>query len=109
MGRIRYFLYNAFGSFGAILFIILKFLMGILPAVMIADSWWGYILIALAITLIPPTSLIFQPWGLVCAINGPQDVWAILYYIGFAVLWLPLLFSYISDIVFVILVRTGRR
>ena len=46
--------------------------------------------------ILPPASVVFWIWGLVCAINGVQDVFAIVYYVAFVVMWLPFFISTIA-------------
>jgi hypothetical protein len=85
----------AFGSFGIILYWFIRLLVAVLPFVMIGGNFFLTLLLVMVSTLFPPSSIIFWIWGLVCAINGAQDVWAILFYISFAVLFIP---SFVSSI-----------
>lgn len=82
-------LMDALGSVGIILWYLISLLIAIIPLVMI-DASFGLNLLLLAVVLfIPATSGIFWIWGLVCAINGPQDAIAIIYYVLFAIMFLP--------------------
>ena len=82
-------LMNALGSVGVILWYLLSILIAVMPLVMI-DASFGLNLLLLAIALfIPATSGIFWIWGLVCTIRGPQDIIAIIYYVLFAIIFLP--------------------
>ena len=83
------------GSFGMILYYVLLALISILPiAVLPVRGVLSFLLIAV-MTLIPATSVIFWVWGLICAITGPQDWLAVVYYVCLAVLFTP---SFISII-----------
>ena len=86
-------LFNTLGSLGIILFYIAQTIVVILPFVMIGANFIITFLLLIANAIIPFGSIIFWIWGLVCAIQGVQDFWAILYYIAFAVIWLPFFVS----------------
>lgn len=86
------------GCLGMILYYALSLLVSILPFVMIGGGFFfGLVLISIN-QFIPLTSVIFWAWGLVCAIKGVQDVWAILYYIAFVVIWIPFYISVLTSI-----------
>jgi hypothetical protein len=93
-------LFNVLGTFGIVLFYIVRCIIAVLPFVMIDGNFFVTLLLIAISMFIPLTSPIFWIWGLVCAIQGFQDFWAILYYITFALMWLPffinLLFSVFS-------------
>lgn len=81
---------------------IIQVIVSTLPFVMIDLNFWlSFVFISIQ-TVFPPSSIIFWIWGLICAINGKQDIWAIIYYVTFAVLWLPfyvyIITSFISKI-----------
>lgn len=91
-------LMNALGSVGVILWYLLSLLIAVMPLVMI-DASLGLNLLLLAIALfIPATSGIFWIWGLVCAIRGPQDIIAIIYYVLFAIMFLPYFISSVLNL-----------
>ena len=74
-------------------------LISILPFVFIDLSFfWTSILIAIN-CMLPYVSPVFWIWGLVKAINGTQDVWAIVYYIAFAVVFVPYFVILIKSLV----------
>lgn len=89
-------LINTLGPFGGILSYIILAVISILPFVMIGGNFFVSLILILINTLVPFASAIFWIWGLVCAIQGVQDIWAIIYYITFVVVWIPF---YISTIV----------
>lgn len=78
---------------------ILCLLIGILPAVMIANSIFISIIIVTIQQLFPLTSVIFWIWGLICAIGGKQDIWAYIYYVAFVVLFGPYFIKHILDFI----------
>lgn len=91
-------LMNALGSVGVILWYLLSLLIAVMPLVMI-DASFGLNLLLLAIALfIPTTSGIFWIWGLVCAIRGPQDIIAVIYYVLFAIMFLPYFISTVLNL-----------
>ncbi len=91
-------LLSRLGSFGLILYYILCSVIYILPMVMIGTSFWLDLLFFGIMQFFPPSSIIFWIWGLICAINGPQDWLVIIYYIVFAVGWLPFFISIIKSL-----------
>ena len=89
---------NTFGAFGGILYLVIRTIISILPFVMIGGGiLLSFFLISIN-TLIPFASIVFWVWGLVCAITGVQAVWAIIYYVAFAVIWLPFFVSTIIEL-----------
>lgn len=92
-------LINAFGTIGFIIYYLGSWLVYILPFVMIGATFWLNLLFFVIVQFFPITSIVFWVWGLVCAIQGVQDVWAIAYYILFAIMFLPFFFSTLLDMV----------
>lgn len=91
-------LMNALGRFGFGLWYLVSLLIAVMPLVMI-DAPFLLNLLLLAIALfVPATSGIFWMWGLVCAIQGPQDIIAIIYYVLFAIMFLPFFISTVLNI-----------
>lgn len=89
--------FSALGTFGAILYFILSLVISALPFMMIGGNFFVRLLLITIETFFPPISIVFWIWGLICAIQGVQDIWAIIYYIAFAVLWLPFYISIIAS------------
>ncbi len=89
-----------FGAAGGIIFYVLRLFVAVLPFIMIetGNFFISFILILIN-TLIPYINPIFWIWGLISAINGPQDFWAITYYIVFVVAEIPFYISLISALV----------
>lgn len=89
MKNFRDTLSDALGTFGIILYYLIAVLINILPFVIIDTNFiLTFIFVSLQ-TLFPISRVIFWIWGLIAAIEGVQDVYAIIYYIAFAILWLP--------------------
>ena len=91
-------LIDTLGVFGVILYFAFKLLVCVLPFVMIGGNFFLTLLLISISAFVPFSSVVFWIWGLVCAINGVQDFWAILYYIVFVVIWLPFFTSSIISV-----------
>lgn len=92
-------LQNALGTFGGILYWILTILIAILPLVMIdMPSLVDFIILAVC-SFLPFLSIPLWIWGLVEAIKGPQDIFAIIYYIATVAIFLPTIISMISGFI----------
>lgn len=85
-----------FGSFGVVLYYIIRIVITVLPFVMIGLGFWGTLILLLINSTIPLATIIFWIWGLIAAIGGKQDFWAILYYISFAVIYIPFFLDLVS-------------
>lgn len=88
-------LQSLLGGFGVILYYGLMLLIAVLPLVMIDVPFWADFLILIVVNAFPPLSLALWIWGLVKAIQGPQDIWAIIYYITCVIVFLPTFISII--------------
>ena len=88
-------LLSTLGTLGYILWYVISIIIYILPLVMIGKSFFLNLLFLAAMYFFPPSSVVFWIWGLVCAINGPQDIFAIIYYVAFAVMFLPFILSFL--------------
>lgn len=90
---------SALGIFGIVLYYLILLAVGVLPFVMIniSSSILRFILFFLYF-IFPSSSIIFWIWGFVCAICGPQDWLAILYYILFGVMFLPFFFDIVRTL-----------
>ena len=91
-------LVNALGSLGMIIWFLGSIVVYILPFVMIGASFWLNLLFFGIVQIFPASSIIFWIWGLVCAIKGVQDIWAIIYYVLFVIMFLPFFLSIILDL-----------
>ena len=91
-------LQTTLGTIGGILFYLVSLTIYILPLVMIGASFWWDLLFFAILYFFPVSSIVFWIWGLVCAITGPQDAWAIIYYVLFVVMWIPFFFSSIAEL-----------
>lgn len=91
-------LVNTFGTFGGILYFVIRIIIFVLPFVMIGGGFLlSFVLISIN-AVVPFASIVFWIWGLVCAIKGVQDVLAIIYYVAFAIIWLPFYISLLLDL-----------
>ena len=89
---------DALGFFGVILYFIVRLTVAVLPFLMIGGGFFfSFILISIHYWF-PITSVVFWIWGLVCAIKGTQDIWAIIYYVAFVIIWIPFFVSTVSSI-----------
>ena len=91
-------LLNSLGVAGIIMWYVVSAVVYVMPFVMIGASFWVNLLLFGIVYFFPPSSIVFWIWGLVCAIQGPQDVWAIIYYVLFVIMFLPFFVSTICDI-----------
>lgn len=82
-------LIGALGVVGAVIYYVFSLFISAMPFVMIGAPLWVTIILSLILQLFPIATPLFWIWGLVCAIRGVQDGWAIAYYILFVVLYLP--------------------
>ena len=99
MNRIKDFLSNTLGTFGGILSFIFPLFVSVLPFVMIDCSWIVTLILFAIEYFFPITTIVFWIWGLISAINGPQNIITIIYYIAFIIAFLPFIISTILDIV----------
>lgn len=76
-------------SLGGILYYITFGVIAVFPIVMVGMPFWVDLILVGIMLFIPATSSIFWVWGLIAAILGPQDSFAIIYYILFASMFLP--------------------
>lgn len=89
---------NALGAAGIGLWYLVSLLIAVIPFVMIGASFLLNVLFFGVVQFFPASSIIFWIWGLVCAIKGPQDAWAIIYYILFVIMFLPFFINSILSI-----------
>lgn len=80
---------DTLGVFGVILYYIISTVAYVLPFVMIGAPFWLDIIFILVQEFLPITSIVFWIWGLVRTILGPQDIWAIIYYVLFGIMYIP--------------------
>ena len=92
-------IFNALGTFGIIIYYGWSILVSILPFVMIDFNFWLTALFIGIELFFPPATLVFWIWGLIAAINGVQDIWAIIYYIATAIAFIPFFLSILLDFI----------
>ena len=93
MQKIKDFLLTSLGTFGILLFYVISLLITVYPLLMFKMSWWLYMILALIIQLvvvnIPFGLEVLWIIGLIGAISGKQDIFAVIYYILFVLLVVP--------------------
>lgn len=89
---------NILGGAGVVLYYLFRLIVPALPFVMIGTKWWLTAILFLVQQFFPPLTIVIWGWGLVCAIQGVQDVWAIAYYVLFVIMFLPFFISTILSI-----------
>ena len=82
-------LLSSLGAAGGIIYYIILILIATLPIVMINVPFWLSTIFIIIMFFFPASSVVFWIWGLISAICGPQDWFAIIYYIMFAIMFLP--------------------
>ncbi len=95
---------TVFGSALGVVYYIVTFLLSILPLVMLDLPFWADFLIILGVNLL--NALLFgipelALWivGLVAAIHGKQDAWAIAYYVVFGINALKILVMFVHSLI----------
>ena len=90
MQKIKEFLLTSLGTFGLLLFYVIGILLTVFPLIMFDMSWWLYMILALIVQLvvvnIPFGLEVLWTVGLIGAISGKQDIFAVIYYILFALI-----------------------
>lgn len=90
MQKIKDFLLTSLGTGGILLFYTISLFITIYPLIMFEMSWWVYLILALivqsVIVNIPFGLEVLWIIGLVGAISGKQDIFAIIYYVLFALI-----------------------
>jgi hypothetical protein len=84
---------NLLGNIGCVLVAIIRLIIATLPFVMIGGNFFRFFILSTIQSFFPITTIVFWIWGLVCAIKGVQDIWAILFYIAFVLIWIPFFIS----------------
>lgn len=84
------------GVVGIILFYVFSIAISILPFVIIDTNFFWTMVCVTIMQIFPISSIIFWVWGLIVAISEPQDFISIIYYICFAILFIP---SFVSDFI----------
>ena len=89
---------NALGAVGIGLWYLVSLLVAVIPLVMIDAPFLLNLLLLAIVLFIPASSGVFWVWGLICAIRGPQDIIAIVYYVLFAIMFLPFFISTVLNL-----------
>lgn len=90
MQKIKEFLLTSLGTFGMLLFYVISILITVYPLIMFEMSWWLYMILALIIQFfivnIPFGLEVLWIVGLIGAISGEQDIFAVIYYVLFVLI-----------------------
>jgi hypothetical protein len=90
MQKIKEFLLTSLGTFGILLFYAISLLITIYPLLMFKMSWWLYMILVLivqwVIVKIPFGLEVLWIIGLIGAISGKQDIFAVIYYVLFVLI-----------------------
>lgn len=90
MEKIKDFLLNALGGIGYVIYYLVALAVSIFPLLMFNMPWWLYIILSLIVIYfvgnIPLATEILWIIGLFGAIFGKQDIFAIIYYVMFAII-----------------------
>lgn len=89
---------SALGLVGIILYYIISLLIAFFPIFIISKSFWISFIFFWIIQIFPLSSVFFWIWGLVITLNGPQDIIATIYYVLFAIMFIPFFISIICDL-----------
>lgn len=90
MNKIKDFLIGSLGFTGMLLYMLIGITVSVFPLLMFNMPWWLYILLALVVQLvvvnIPLGLEVLWIVGLFGAVSGKQDIFAIIYYVLFALI-----------------------
>lgn len=81
-----------------VLYSVARIVVPILPFIMIGGNFFIMMLLIAIGFIFPITTPVFWIWGLVCAIRGVQDIWAIIFYVAFVLLFVPFIFNVIREL-----------
>ena len=73
------------GGFGLVAYILVCIAISVLPVVMLQLPFWAMALIIIAVYMFPMLNVPLWIAGFIGTLCGPQDTWAVIYYIVFAV------------------------
>lgn len=100
MEKIKDYFKTSLGVIGYILYLLLAAFVSFMPVLMFDLPLWAYFLICTLITFvlghIPAFTELSWLIGLVGAINGKQDIWAIIYYIACAIIVGTFIYKFIK-------------
>lgn len=103
MNRLKEYLIGALGSIGSALYLVVCLFSVVLPLAMIEMPLWLSIIVSGTVLFFPALAHIFIIWGFISALTGPQDLFAIIYYVFFAciclVSYIPAVFHIVSGLI----------
>lgn len=98
MSRLRQKLSDSFGFFGIILYYVISLAIVSLPMVVFWDPVFLSFLYFIGYWIFPPISGIFWVCGLFRVISGQQGTFSLIYYIAFAVIFLPFFVAFLRSL-----------
>lgn len=98
MNNLKEKLSNWLGGFGIVLYYVITLAICVFPFLIIDTNFILTIIFILIDQFFPIISIVFWIWGLIVAINSAQNILTIIYYVVFAVLWLPYFINIIISI-----------
>ena len=88
-----------FGTFGVILYWIIRVIIAIIPVFILDLPFWADSLIFLAIEVFPPISIVVWIWSFIVALQTPIDIFVIIYFISFVIVFVPFMIGVITDLI----------
>lgn len=80
---------NKLGVAGLILFYIILLIVSFMPLLALPIGGILFFVFAALMYFIPASSVFFWVWGLIYVLGGRQDAFAIIYYVCFAIVFMP--------------------
>lgn len=91
-------LIDTLGAFGGIIFFLISLVSYVIPVLVITESFWLGLVLFLIMYIFPVSEIVFWVWSLIIVFNGPQDIFAIIYYVLFAITFLPVFISSVLEL-----------
>ncbi len=82
-------LVDKLGIAGLILFYIILLIVSFMPLLALPIGGILFFVFAALMYFIPASSAFFWVWGLICVLGGRQDAFAIIYYVCFVIVFMP--------------------
>lgn len=106
-------LQNSLGVFGIVLYYAMLFIFAYAPLIVLDFPFWADLIIFAVIAFLPViyyvTGPIFWIWGLIKVMDGPQDVIAYIYYVGFALWLISIVFQLVIPLIKMIIEKVSKK
>lgn len=89
-------LIDLFGNIGGTLFIVILLIWAVLPIVVLGMPFYVNAIIIAVVFFVPSSSHLLWIAGLIAIIMGPQDIIAIIYYVLFAIRYIPKIILFLN-------------